>query len=190
MEEGFPGTEEEWLESLVGPTGADGTDGVTGPTGADGADGAEGPTGPEGPTPTQTSFLVYQDTGTYTLQTLPSAELIDFPAPVLTSPDISVLSATQFQVSETGTYLLTYSVDVSSTLDTTIGAIFMIGTDGNQLPYYPSINDSVDSQLLSTSMSTIAALSAGDVISLGLFGAAGDSVTIGSGATIGIVRLS
>lgn len=49
---GFVGTEAEWLESLVGPAGADGD---TGPAGADGATGPQGPkgdtgdTGPQGP---------------------------------------------------------------------------------------------------------------------------------------------
>lgn len=66
----------------------------------------------------------------------------------------------------------------------------MIGPSGSQTPYAPSITDSVDAQILSESMSTIAVLNAGDIISLGLFGAAGETVSIGSGATIGIVRLS
>lgn len=43
QDEGFIGTIEEWLESLIGPQGPAGNDG------ADGADGAAGPTGPQGP---------------------------------------------------------------------------------------------------------------------------------------------
>lgn len=42
---GFVGTEAEWLESLVGPAGADGD---TGPAGADGATGPQGPAGADG----------------------------------------------------------------------------------------------------------------------------------------------
>jgi hypothetical protein len=61
VDNGFVGTEEEWLESLVGPagptgptgptgaTGAQGPQGIQGPTGATGATGPEGPEGPEGP---------------------------------------------------------------------------------------------------------------------------------------------
>lgn len=44
VENGFIGTEEEWLESLVGPAGANGTNGV------DGDDGAPGLPGPAGET--------------------------------------------------------------------------------------------------------------------------------------------
>ena len=45
VENGFVGTEAEWLLSLVGPTGAKGD---TGDTGATGATGPEGPQGPQG----------------------------------------------------------------------------------------------------------------------------------------------
>ena len=41
-EAGFPGTEAQWLASLIGPTGARGADGANGPTGA------AGPIGPTG----------------------------------------------------------------------------------------------------------------------------------------------
>lgn len=42
---GFEGTEEEWLDSLVGPQGPQGEQGPQGPAGADGQDGAQGPPG-------------------------------------------------------------------------------------------------------------------------------------------------
>lgn len=45
VENGFVGTEAEWLESLKG---ADGAPGTQGPAGADGATGAQGPAGPKG----------------------------------------------------------------------------------------------------------------------------------------------
>lgn len=45
---GFIGTEQQWLDSLVGPAGADGADGAPGADGADGAPGADGATGPKG----------------------------------------------------------------------------------------------------------------------------------------------
>jgi hypothetical protein len=53
LDEGFVGTEEEWLESLVGPQGVPGSQGVPGATGATGpagATGSAGPTGATGPT--------------------------------------------------------------------------------------------------------------------------------------------
>jgi Collagen triple helix repeat (20 copies) len=48
VENGFVGTEEEWLDSLVGPAGPAGPTGPTGPAGADGADGADGAPGANG----------------------------------------------------------------------------------------------------------------------------------------------
>ena len=50
---GFVGTEQDWLDSLVGPAGADGapgTDGADGAPGTNGIDGADGATGPKGDT--------------------------------------------------------------------------------------------------------------------------------------------
>lgn len=49
---GFVGTEAEWLDSLVGPAGADGAQGPAGADGAQGPQGIQGPqgeTGPQGP---------------------------------------------------------------------------------------------------------------------------------------------
>lgn len=48
VEEGFVGTEEQWLASLVGPAGPTGATGATGPAGSTGATGATGPAGPQG----------------------------------------------------------------------------------------------------------------------------------------------
>lgn len=55
VDNGFVGTEAEWLVSLVGPQGPQGDEGPQGPIGADGAQGPQGPqgiqgvAGPEGP---------------------------------------------------------------------------------------------------------------------------------------------
>lgn len=46
---GFVGTEEEWLASLVGPEGPQGATGTQGATGATGPQGPQGETGPQGP---------------------------------------------------------------------------------------------------------------------------------------------
>lgn len=48
VEHGFVGTEEEWLESLVGPQGPQGEKGEQGAAGQDGADGADGADGQDG----------------------------------------------------------------------------------------------------------------------------------------------
>jgi hypothetical protein len=46
VDNGFEGTEAEWVASIEGVAGATGP---AGPAGADGADGADGATGPQGP---------------------------------------------------------------------------------------------------------------------------------------------
>lgn len=48
VENGFVGTEEEWLESLIGPQGTAGTNGTNGTNGSNGADGAPGEDGDDG----------------------------------------------------------------------------------------------------------------------------------------------
>ena len=51
VQNGFVGTEQEWLASLVGPqgpTGSQGPQGEVGPTGPQGETGATGPQGPQG----------------------------------------------------------------------------------------------------------------------------------------------
>lgn len=57
VNEGFIGTETDWLNSLVGPQGPQG---IPGNDGADGQDGATGPQGPQGP-PGTTSFAGLTD---------------------------------------------------------------------------------------------------------------------------------
>lgn len=48
VEEGFEGTQQEWLESLKGKDGAKGADGKDGINGVDGKDGAKGKDGVNG----------------------------------------------------------------------------------------------------------------------------------------------
>ena len=48
VDNGFVGTEEEWLESLVGPAGSDGTDGTNGTNGTNGSNGTDGADGEDG----------------------------------------------------------------------------------------------------------------------------------------------
>lgn len=50
VENGFVGTEEEWLEDLIGPMGPQGEPGIQGTQGIPGVAGPEGPEGPAGAT--------------------------------------------------------------------------------------------------------------------------------------------
>lgn len=49
VENGFQGTEQEWLDSLIGPTGPKGDKGDQGLPGIQGIQGPKGETGPQGP---------------------------------------------------------------------------------------------------------------------------------------------
>lgn len=49
VQEGFVGTEEEWLASLVGPPGPEGPEGPEGREGPQGVQGIPGQPGPQGP---------------------------------------------------------------------------------------------------------------------------------------------
>lgn len=48
VENGFTGTEAEWLDSLIGPTGSQGPQGIQGATGIQGIQGVDGPQGVPG----------------------------------------------------------------------------------------------------------------------------------------------
>lgn len=48
VQNGYEGTEVEWLESLIGPQGEQGIQGIQGPQGIQGETGPQGPVGPQG----------------------------------------------------------------------------------------------------------------------------------------------
>jgi hypothetical protein len=76
VDNGFTGTEVEWLESLVGPAGADST--VPGPPGEDGTDGAPGVDGEDG---------VGVPTGGVSGQLLAKASATDFDTEWIDAPE-------------------------------------------------------------------------------------------------------
>ncbi len=79
QENGYGGTEPEWLDSLIGPTGSTGAQGpigLTGPpgsTGAGGATGATGTPGATGPVGPSGGILPFQANGLLTVKTWPTA---------------------------------------------------------------------------------------------------------------------
>jgi hypothetical protein len=78
VDNGFEGTEEEWLASLVGPTGPKGDTGATGPQGPKGDTGDTGPAGPTGATGPQGDPGVGVPTGGTTGQVLAKASDDDY----------------------------------------------------------------------------------------------------------------
>ena len=75
VEEGYLGTQEEWVASLVGPPGATGSPGAAGAAGPAGPTGTVGPTGPAGATgpagPTGVGFLDFTVAGTLSVASYP-----------------------------------------------------------------------------------------------------------------------
>ena len=62
LDNGFSGTEDEWLESLQGPAGPKGDTGATGPTGPKGEKGDKGDKGADGHTPVKgTDYFTEED---------------------------------------------------------------------------------------------------------------------------------
>jgi len=68
VDEGFAGTEEEWLASLAGPTGPQGAAGSTGPQGSIGPTGPQGPKGDPGE-PDTGNFLTFANFRSFVITT-------------------------------------------------------------------------------------------------------------------------
>ena len=86
VQEGFIGTEEEWLASLVGPPGPEGPEGPEGkegPQGVQGIPGQPGPPGPKGDPGEDQNYLHIQSVAstewniTHNLGKYPSVTVID-----------------------------------------------------------------------------------------------------------------
>ncbi|SDY37692.1 hypothetical protein [Thermoactinomyces sp. DSM 45892] len=93
----------------TGATGATGTAGVNGPTGATGATGTAGVTGPTGnPGPPSFAQFFVQGGGTITLS--PGATFPFVSSGASNTPDYTLLPEGSFRVSQTGTYLIQYTI--------------------------------------------------------------------------------
>lgn len=76
VENGFEGTEAQWLVSLKGADGAPGQNGVDGAPGQDGATGQIGPQGPKGDTPIKgVDYFTEQDIDDFITAIPPDIEL-------------------------------------------------------------------------------------------------------------------
>jgi len=102
----------------TGPAGPSGPTGATGPVGATGASGQTGPSGPTGPSGVSTA-LSYADyyaiMPTDNLLQVAVGAAVQFPQSGPTSLDgnITRLSASTFQIANTGTYLIQFQVSIT-----------------------------------------------------------------------------
>ena len=109
---GFVGTEEEWLASLVGPTGADGATGPTGADGATGPTGADGATGPTGPSVTAEGFSAYLPS--VTLSSDGQLTSWEVSSPYFNTGNFNATTG-NYTVPTTGRYLITATINYSTT---------------------------------------------------------------------------
>lgn len=186
---------------ITGATGAAGTQGPAGTTGATGATGAQGPagaagvtgptgaTGPAGATgPTETSqisgAMSALNTSASTLSV--TTDVTDIPLPVQPYMDGFTADAanTEFAVAQTGTYLISYDIKMTSGLPMS-SRITLNGT-----PITNSINTSSTSSN-EYSVTFMQPLTAGDILALQLYGVNGPvSLQAGTGASLNIVKIA
>ena len=186
---------------ITGATGAAGTQGPAGTTGATGATGAQGPagaagvtgptgaTGPAGATgPTGTSQISGAMSALNTSASTLSVTTVvtDIPLPVQPYMDGFTANAanTEFAVAQTGTYLISYDIKMTSGLSMS-SRITLNGT-----PITNSINTSSASSN-EYSVTFMQPLTAGDILALQLYGVNGPvSLQTGTGASLNIVKIA
>lgn len=186
---------------ITGATGAAGTQGPAGTTGATGATGAQwpagaagvtGPTGATGPAgatgPTGTSQISGTMSALNTSASTLSATTdgTDIPLPVQPYMDGFTADAanTEFAVAQTGTYLISYDIKMTSGLPMS-SKITLNGT-----PITNSINTSSTSSN-EYSVTFMQPLTAGDILALQLYGVNSPvSLQAGTGASLNIVKIA
>lgn len=172
-----------------GPAGTTGATGAQGPAGAVGVTGPTGATGPAGATgPTGTSqisgAMSALNTSASTLSV--TTDGTDIPLPVQPYMDGFTADAanTEFAVAQTGTYLISYDIKMTSGLPMS-SRITLNGT-----PITNSINTSSTSSN-EYSVTFMQPLTAGDILALQLYGVNGPvSLQAGTGASLNIVKIA
>ena len=170
-------------------TGATGATGAQGPAGAAGVTGPTGATGPAGATgPTGTSqisgAMSALNTSASTLSV--TTDGTDIPLPVQPYMDGFTADAanTEFAVAQTGTYLISYDIKMTSGLSMS-SRITLNGT-----PITNSINTSSTSSN-EYSVTFMQPLTAADILALQLYGVNGPvSLQAGTGASLNIVKIA
>ena len=173
----------------AGTTGATGATGAQGPAGAAGVTGPTGATGPAGATgPTGTSQISGAMSALNTSASTLSVTTVvtDIPLPVQPYMDGFTANAanTEFAVAQTGTYLISYDIKMTSGLSMS-SRITLNGT-----PITNSINTSSTSSN-EYSVTFMQPLTAGDILALQLYGVNGPvSLQAGTGASLNIVKIA
>ena len=170
----------------TGATGATGAQGPAGAAGVTGPTGATGPAGANGPTGTSqiSGAMSALNTSASTLSV--TTDGTDIPLPVQPYMDGFTADAanTEFAVAQTGTYLISYDIKMTSGLPMS-SKITLNGT-----PITNSINTSSASSN-EYSVTFMQPLTAGDILALQLYGVNGPvSLQAGTGASLNIVKIA
>lgn len=173
----------------AGPTGPTGATGATGPTGASGPAGPTGATGSTGPTgPTGASgvsaAMSALNTSASTFSVTTDGTDISLPVQPYMNGFTANAANTAFTVTQTGTYLISYDIKMTSGLPMS-SRVTLNGT-----PILNSVSTS-SSASNEYSVTFMQALTAGDIISLQLYGVNGQvTLQAGTGASLNIVKIS
>ena len=170
----------------AGTTGATGAQGPAGAAGVTGPTGATGPAGANGPTGTSqiSGAMSALNTSASTLSV--TTDGTDIPLPVQPYMDGFTADAanTEFAVAQTGTYLISYDIKMTSGLPMS-SKITLNGT-----PITNSINTSSTSSN-EYSVTFMQPLTAGDILALQLYGVNGPvSLQAGTGTSLNIVKIA
>ena len=166
----------------TGATGAAGTAGATGPTGPTGATGATGPTGATGTSVTANSMNATNSTGD-TITVILGGTAVPLPDFQVLDGFTTTAQNTTFTVPATGTYMVSYRVSTTAALLLST-RVLRNGTPLGGSTFTPALSVS------SFAATTFAALTAGDTLTLQLFGLVGAAVLqSGNGATLTVIRL-
>ena len=167
------------------PAGATGPTGPTGATGAAGTAGATGPTGPTGATGTSVtanSMNATNSTGD-TITVILGGTAVPLPDFQVLDGFTTTAQNTTFTVPATGTYMVSYRVSTTAALLLST-RVLRNGTPLGGSTFTPALSVS------SFAATTFAALTAGDTLTLQLFGLVGAAVLqSGNGATLTVIRL-
>ena len=145
-------------QGIPGPMGAMGPQGPIGPTGATGATGATGPIGPQGPIgPAGSSDAIYASSA---ISTIATGAIIPLTLTSASPTSTMTVSGGSVNVTEAGSYLVSYFTDGSVTTGDFSTSLYLNGA--------PIANESIvfTDSVGAGSKTVLLNLSAGDTLSL------------------------
>ena len=166
----------------TGPTGPQGIEGIQGPIGPTGATGEVGPTGPE----VSTAFGGLSSDGQQVVNVATQDEYYEVPMTEQTdSAGVTYTPANNITIDVPGTYLITYTGDVSA------GSTFTatIALRNNETNIESNNGTASDTATLSLNGTTIQALNTGDVLDIAVTATTQGNLNVNN-ASLVVARIS